>query len=148
MAEALIQRPRPAHSSDFRRCQGRDLASEICSETPEVCPAPGSHNRLWAELGVIHQQEIAYKVYGDAQPAPTISHLPQIYVRCAALCVSTLLFRGGSIIKIGVMGSFQLRSYAAGGWTDWIGDGNHCHQYRIVVLTKLLLEDRHHLLLC
>jgi len=46
-------------------------------------------------------------------------------------------------------GSFQLRSYAAGGWTDWIGDGNHCHQYRIVVLTKLLLlGDRHHLLLC
>ncbi|RLN21892.1 rhomboid-like protein 14, mitochondrial [Panicum miliaceum] len=28
-----------------KRCQGLDLASEICSETPEVCPTPGSHNR-------------------------------------------------------------------------------------------------------
>jgi hypothetical protein len=92
-----------------------------------------------AELDVIHQQENAHQVYGDAQPAPIITHLPQMFARRAALRVKTVLFHGDRIIKLGVMGSFQLRRCAAGGWTGWIGDEDHCYWLQnCVVLTKLL----------
>lgn len=71
--QALVQRAWPAHRSDFRWRQCHDHASEICS-CPKVIKQAG------AELDIIHQQENADEVCRDAQLAPIITHLPQIFV--------------------------------------------------------------------